>query len=106
MEIHIDMAQRANARPDASEGLVYFIRSEAGPIKIGKARDPQARLKTLQTSHFAKLEIAATCEGGLPKEAEYHRRFAKHRLEGEWFDPHPDILAEIDRLATGDTNVR
>lgn len=23
---------------------------------------------------------------------------AAHRLHGEWFAPHPDILAEIDRL--------
>ncbi len=29
------------------------------------------------------------------------RRFYSARLEGEWFAPHPDILAEIARLSKG-----
>lgn len=81
-------------------GLVYFIGSEAGPIKIGKANKPETRLKELQTSHFAKLRILVTTRGGQPQEQAYHRQFREHRLHGEWFSPHEDILAEIERLAT------
>lgn len=31
-------------------------------------------------------------------ERAYHERFMKHHLRGDWFSPHPDILAEIERL--------
>lgn len=34
-------------------------------------------------------------------ERDYHARFAAHRLRGEWFAPHPDILAEIEHLNGG-----
>lgn len=78
---------------------VYFIGSDMGPIKIGMAIDPKKRIKELQTSHPAKLEILATCPGGQPQEAAYHQQFAAHRLNGEWFERHPDILAEIERLS-------
>lgn len=78
---------------------VYFIASESGPIKIGMALDPQKRLKGLQTGHHEKLSILATCSGGQPQERAYHVQFAAHRLNGEWFERCPDILAEIERLA-------
>lgn len=77
---------------------VYFIAAEDGPIKIGKALDPVARLRTLQTSHPVPLSILAICGGGDDREREYHMRFEAHRLQGEWFARHPDILAEIERI--------
>lgn len=89
--------QNLSLKPD--ERVVYFIASEAGQIKIGIANDPEKRIRTLQTSHPAKLSILATCPGGQAKEREYHQRFAAHRLHGEWFERHPDILEEIERLS-------
>lgn len=80
--------------------VIYFIRS-ATAIKIGMAKDAQRRLTVLQTSHPETLELVATCPGGRALEGEYHARFAEHRVRGEWFEPHPDILAEIERLTTG-----
>lgn len=77
---------------------VYFIQSESGGIKIGVAVDVAKRLRGLQTAHPAKLTLLAVTNGGPAQEADYHRRFAAHRLHGEWFERHPDILAEIDRL--------
>lgn len=77
--------------------VIYFIRSPSA-VKIGMAKDANRRLMVLQTSHSDELELVATCEGGRKLEAEYHALFAEHRLRGEWFSPHPDILAEIDRL--------
>jgi hypothetical protein len=78
--------------------VIYFIRSPIA-VKIGMAKSAQRRLTVLQTSHPEPLELVATCEGGRALETEYHRRFAAHRLRGEWFSPHPDILAEIERLS-------
>ena len=78
---------------------VYFIRSEPGEIKIGLAIDVEKRLRGLQTSHPYGLTLLAFVKGGQSVEREYHRRFAAHRLHGEWFEPHPDILAEIAHLS-------
>lgn len=85
---------------DERPKLVYFIGSESGPIKIGMAVDPPSRLASLQTSHHEKLSILATCKGGQDRERAYHRRFAAHRLHGEWFERTPELLAEIERLST------
>jgi hypothetical protein len=80
--------------------LVYFIGAgDNGPIKIGIAASPPQRLASLQVGHWLKLSILATVDGGRPAERAYHNRFAAYRLHGEWFDRHPDILAEIDRLS-------
>lgn len=80
------------------KSYVYFIAGEDTPIKIGFSKQPHERLAILQTAHWCRLSIVAKIEGCLAIEAEYHRRFAEHRMHGEWFAPHPDILAEIERL--------
>lgn len=77
---------------------VYFIGSNDGPVKIGIAANPQARLSNLQTGHHEKLRIFAICDGGAEQEKAYHKRFAAHRLSGEWFARCPEIEAEIARL--------
>ena len=94
--------QTAIERPRDEDALVYFIASVAGPIKIGMAADPVKRLTALQTGHHERLSILAICDGGRVQEMAYHRKYARHRLSGEWFTRHPDILAEIARL-TGET---
>lgn len=78
---------------------VYFIRAGSGAIKIGIAKSPKRRMAELQCSHHETLEIAATTPGGRTSERAYHLRFKEHHIRGEWFHPHPDILAEIERLA-------
>lgn len=51
--------------PPSNEPLVYFIQQgDYGYIKIGMAKKPERRLKTLQTSSPEPLRIVATCEGG------------------------------------------
>ena len=94
----IQYAMNATEERAARPAFVYFIQTATGQIKIGKACDVKARLKGLQTSHPVRLELLATTEGGKEQERRYHKRFADHRLHGEWFEPHPDILAEIERL--------
>ena len=76
---------------------VYFIGCSAA-IKIGVTVKLEARLATLRSHSPLPLSLMASIEGGSTVEREYHRRFAAHRLHGEWFEPHPDILAEIARL--------
>ncbi|MGN7160813.1 GIY-YIG nuclease family protein [Sphingomonas sp. SAFR-052] len=80
---------------------LYFIRSEAGPIKIGVSNDVRKRLKGLQTSSPYKLSIACIKRCAAMEEGAYHERFAAHRLHGEWFSPAPEIEAEITTLTEG-----
>jgi hypothetical protein len=84
-----------------AEQLVYFIGGEDGPIKIGLAKDPERRLRALQTSHPTRLEVLATAKGGFFLERKYHARFAADRLEGEWFTRSRPVRSEIARLTRG-----
>lgn len=78
--------------------LVYFISNGNGAVKIGVAESPERRLAGLQTGSPFDLSLEATCSGGLEQEKAYHSLFSDHRLRGEWFAAHPDILIEIERL--------
>lgn len=78
---------------------VYFMASKDGPIKIGRALFPEQRLKEVQLGYPYPLELLATTPGGAGAERSYHQRFAAHRLNGEWFERCPEILAEIERLS-------
>ena len=96
--------RRANSKPArwnmplSDEPLVYFIQSDAGPIKIGISRCPEARCHEISLLSPVPLKVVATCRGGEKKEKQYHKRFAAHRLHGEWFSPSESLEAEIARL--------
>lgn len=91
------MHRRADNTP--SNEQCYFVAGEVGFIKIGKSKEPQKRLSGLQTGSPIPLTIIALADGGALREAAYHMQFEGHRRHGEWFDRHPDILREIERLA-------
>lgn len=84
----------------SDEGCVYFVRSEkTHAIKIGfTAGKIEDRLSALQTAHPYKLQVLATCRGSREHEKALHERFGCLRLEGEWFEPHPDLMAFISVL--------
>lgn len=78
--------------------FIYFIGADSGPVKIGYSVNPKVRMRQLQAASPRRLKILAQVIGEPEDERAYHARFAAHRLHGEWFERHPDILAEIDRL--------
>jgi Meiotically up-regulated gene 113 len=78
----------------------YFIGGDEGCIKIGHSVDVTARLRAIQSCSPIALRVLAIAPGGAEREAAYHTQFDEHRAHGEWFARHPDILAEIDRIAT------
>lgn len=94
-----DAHRRADETPEL--GFVYFI-GRAGcdqtPIKIGRTVDLKARHAAIQACSPVAVEVLASRQGGAIREGAYHAQFAEHRLHGEWFAPHPDILSEIERL--------
>lgn len=84
----------------SNQGYVYFVRSErTHAIKIGfTAGKIEDRIAALQTAHPYKLQILAACSGTREYEKALHERFGRLRLEGEWFNPHPDLIAFISVL--------
>lgn len=80
------MTERQSVARGRAEGWVYFISSGQGAIKIGWARDPDKRLKTLQIGSPKRLKILGVMPGTQRTEKEIHRHYADARLTGEWFD--------------------
>jgi hypothetical protein len=91
-------ARTLPARTRRVSDQIYFIGGDTGAIKIGLARSPERRLISLQCGSPIQLRILAQGPGSQRDERALHQRFAAHRLHGEWFEPHPTILAEIARL--------
>lgn len=76
--------------------MIYFIQGAEGtPIKIGFSSDVRERLAALQTAHHCKLRILGGISGSQAVEAALHRRFARYRVEGEWFLACEEILSFI-----------
>lgn len=72
----------------------------SGPIKIGVSGNPQSRLKNLQVGIAEKLTLLATVPGGRFTEAQIQQRLIAHRLHGEWFAPHAEVLRVIENFQT------
>ena len=78
--------------------FVYLIWLQGtSNYKIGKADDPGRRLKNLQTGHASKLYLIARmeCKDALRKESYLHQKYAKWRIQGEWFSIPPTEIKEL-----------
>jgi hypothetical protein len=68
---------------------VYFIFNKlTGNYKIGKAKDPNSRIKQLQTGNEVKLKIERLINDVNPEIEKYlHAYFKEKRIQGgEWFN--------------------
>lgn len=73
---------------------VYFIQSgHNGPIKIGISDNPKARRAHMQTASHEPLRLLGDLPGGAEREKQLHAYLSAHRIRGEWFSPHPVVLA-------------
>lgn len=72
---------------------VYFVQGgNGGPIKIGRTHSLIARLEALQTGSPVQLNAVGFVHGGGPRfERAMHKRFARDRLHGEWFQSSPAL---------------
>jgi Meiotically up-regulated gene 113 len=68
-------------------------------VKLGHARDPEARLRDLQVGNPQPLKVLALFEGYGHWEPLLHQAFSAHRLAGEWFDLKTDDPAGTVREA-------
>lgn len=81
---------------------VYFMRRTdgVGPIKIGCSKMLPRRLAAMQVWSPHIIEVVAHCPGTFADEQRLHRQFAEHRLHGEWFEPAPELLSVVARVAS------
>lgn len=89
--------QTAKERWVEKHDTVYFAR-RGDDVKIGHSIQPDKRLRGLETQGGFKFDEIVLAPGGRALEQRYHRRFAKHRHEGEWFTMCDEIRVEMDSL--------
>lgn len=83
------------------EDFVYLYaiqQGENGPIKLGLAKDPRERLKTLQQGNPERLHGLAAWRALRLEERQLHEEFAADRLVGEWFRPTPELVDFVLKL--------
>lgn len=79
--------------------MIYFIQEgNKGPVKIGYAIDPKARLKQLQTGNSEKLLILKVIPGDEQRESKIHGSLEQFRKRGEWFFTTKEVLDFINKL--------
>lgn len=92
----------------AKIGNVYFISCDRPlfPIKIGFAIDVRVRLRALQGAMPWPLQLLFSMQGDLDKERELHQKFARLRMEGEWFARGHELLEYIEQVKAVSTPSR
>lgn len=70
------------------DGWVYLAKSDTGHYKIGRSKNPFARIKHFDTIMPVKVEIVALipCDDMATCEKYLHWYFDKKREAGEWFN--------------------
>lgn len=81
--------------------FIYVIGSNNPPYKVGISKDPNRRLKNLQTGHPYPLEIHLLKETDVAKtkllETVIHRHLKLYKTNGEWFNLSlEDIKLEVE----------
>lgn len=70
-----------------TETWIYVLRGRPkSPVKIGIARDVEARICTLQTGNPDELHLLASFPGTQADETALHRYLQAERIRGEWFE--------------------
>ncbi len=78
---------------------VYFARSTLPRVKIGCSHDPAKRAKQLSGDRYGRVSIISATAGKIDLERMLHLKFRAIRMDGEWFQPTPELLAFADRIA-------
>ncbi len=77
-------------------GYVYFVQDEVtGLIKIGTTNHLRHRIQQLKSEGGRPVKLLGYIWGRFAKEREMHARFAAFRVQGEWFEPQPELLTFI-----------
>lgn len=95
----IEAIRRLNheAVDDEADSLYLIHDTVQNALKIGRSRNPQARLAQLQTANCNRLSMLYSIKGMGYLEKELHQMFGKIRLNGEWFENDGSIIKYFGR---------
>ena len=69
-----------------SKKYIYFIKeTDSYFVKIGEAENISKRLKALQVANPRKLILFGSVLWEHRKEREFHKKYSKYHIKGEWF---------------------
>ena len=81
---------------------VYAVQAgEDGPLKIGIAACVRSRVRDLQCSSHHHLTVVDEFEGSRGVELALHRHLRSHRIRGEWFNRHPEVMKALSIARQG-----
>lgn len=77
---------------------IYFIQAQDnGPIKIGFTGDnPRKRMVKIQSDCPWPVQLLGAIEGTVSQEKQIHLVLARYKTQGEWFEPHPHVVAAVN----------
>ena len=79
--------------------FIYLVLDErTGYIKIGRARNPSARERTLQSEN-PQVSMIFCSPADAELERELHQEFDQHRVRGEWFKLSETHIEHIKKRA-------
>lgn len=79
--------------------LHYFIRARGiGDFKIGRTNALGGRFTDILTGCSRGADLVACYFAEAEHEAELHQDFAHLRLNGEWFEEHPDLTGYLELI--------
>jgi hypothetical protein len=88
---------------EVKTGFIYFVRAgRTNAVKIGYAANPEDRVRELQCASPHQLHLLGYMPGSKFDEADWHRRFGKERIRGEWFTLSFNLRSAINELSIAD----
>lgn len=83
-----------NTNPQSTNGYIYFLKAETGQYKIGKSKRPVKRASTLGLQLPFKSEVIhlIAAEDYSAAEKLLHAQLKSYQVNGEWFNPPPEII--------------
>ena len=66
---------------------IYFLQlGNNGPVKIGITKYLEPRIQSIQGCVPVPLQLVLTLRGNRLLEKKLHDRFAKYKIQGEWYE--------------------
>jgi DNA-binding transcriptional MerR regulator len=83
-----------------NKNVIYFIQCNVEPhyVKIGLSTKEIRRVKDITQQSPVPVTFLGMMSGSRKIEAALHVRFGAHRMKGEWFAPHEELLSFIRGL--------
>lgn len=86
-------AERAVAALDH----LYFIQA-GNAVKIGRTCKLENRITSMQVDNHEQLNCLLVLRGRGHEEKEWHRRYSRQNIRGEWYRLTPTLKKEIEAL--------